>query len=76
MTVKALLIALLIFSPVSSADYVLEVWEKNVPRSQPPLARKVYIALSDCNREREWLAGLFYRLGTEVWITCDYGEKQ
>lgn len=81
---RAILLATMVTAfPVKAdhllSDYLLEVWERNVPRSQPPLKSKVFIAYSDCAKERQWLLGLFYSLDMheKIWITCDYiGEHE
>lgn len=68
------LLSILMTAP-SKADYQLEIWEKNVPRSQPPLGIKRFIGHSDCRRERSWLMTLLTRLGHDVWITCSIKEE-
>lgn len=64
------LITLTAVSCGATADYRLDVWEKNVPRSQPPLAMKRYISFYDCRDEREWLLSLMTRIDFDVYITC------
>jgi hypothetical protein len=68
--VIAAFVAVLLLSPVW-ADYKLEVWERQVPLPEYPLAQKRLIAWSDCRREREWLLFVMHQVDRSVFITCD-----